>query len=348
MHDSPTESGQEGPQQGPASPCLSTWDTAYVSPRDRFSYFREGVCQAFCAFSPERPPDRDIKARVERFDLTRGSIGRVHTTTPHGVSRRRTDVASIPDEILSLGLQLTGGMEGQQGGRPFQQKTGDVCLFSANQVMDFNIDRDVAFSTVAVIFPRSVLVNFVEIDTSLPLTLQCIEPLKSCFLLMNERLKQASQEEMTHLRDATLSLLMAALIKDRDFLEDRCTQEPATQRGILQAICNFIAQDIANPDLSTAVVAGHFGISPRYLQKLFASDDMTFKGFVTNLRLERICADLLDAAFAHVPANDIAFRWGFRDITTFHRNFKLRFGDTPRQMRSLVTSNLPSRLRSVA
>ena len=110
----------------------------------------------------------------------------------------------------------------------------------------------------------------------------------------------------------------------------------------MSAIQSFIVMGIAKPHLVTGHVAARFGISPHYLQRLFASEGTTFKSTVTSLRLDRIRTDLLDSALVHVPTNDIAYRWGFRDITTFHRCFKSRFDDTPFQMRSFLASNFRS------
>ena len=339
MPDRSTRSGQDHAPRT-SDPALVTWDTAYVSPRDRFSYFREGICRSF---SPEKPQDSDVKARLEVFRMPHGHIGRLQTT-PIRFYRSQADIAKIPTDNLVLNLQLRGGLDGQRFGQPFSTKAGKIGLGSTVDVLDYEI-HDGGSDTLSLWFPPTALENCAKVGAPHPLSPACVESLRMFLLLINEQLRRASKEEMTHLFDATLSMLMAGLIKDRDFLEERCSEESAVRKGFLQTIQSFIVKEIANPHLSTGHAAARFGISPRYLQKLFASEGTTFKTSVTNARLDRIRADLLDVGLAHVPANDIAYRWGFRDITTFHRNFKSRFDDTPFQMRSFMASNQLRRIR---
>ena len=185
------------------------WDTSIVPQENRFAYFREGVCQAAFALTPEEPEDRLLDARMQRADLPRGFLSKVEIS-PHRALRTKADLSKIP------------------GRRPYRS--------------------DIACSSY----------------------------------------DSAPRMELASLFDAAISLLLAGLIRDEDFLEDSCAANGAVRVGLLQTIRQHIEKNIADPTLSTVRVAASFGISPRYIQKLFATAGMTFKHVVIDRRLDEI------------------------------------------------------------
>ncbi len=82
--------------------------------------------------------------------------------------------------------------------------------------------------------------------------------------------------------------------------------------------------------------AEHFGISARYVHKLFAASSTTFSSYVVAKRLEHIRSDLLSPACRNQPISNLAYRWGFNDLSSFNRAFKSRFGCSPSRFRAQV------------
>ncbi len=76
------------------------------------------------------------------------------------------------------------------------------------------------------------------------------------------------------------------------------------------------------------------GISTRYLSKLFESAGTSAGRFIWEQRLARIERDLGNATLADRSISDIAFGWGFNDMSHFSRAFRARFGDCPRSYRA--------------
>jgi AraC family transcriptional regulator, positive regulator of tynA and feaB len=113
--------------------------------------------------------------------------------------------------------------------------------------------------------------------------------------------------------------------------ETRIGQRQSIRRGLCAAIVKFIETNLADPLLSASSVAAHFGISIRYLHRVFEERDKSFGQFVLECRLLRCAGDL--AASADARVSDVAFRWGFRDISHFNRRFRQRFGFSPRKYR---------------
>jgi AraC-like DNA-binding protein len=107
----------------------------------------------------------------------------------------------------------------------------------------------------------------------------------------------------------------------------------AARAAHLHRICQTIETLLAEPDLTVGRVADEDGISPRYLQKLFASAGQSFSGYLRTRRLERCRLDLTSPMCAGLSISEICFRWGFNGSAHFSRAFKDQYGVSPREYR---------------
>jgi AraC-like DNA-binding protein len=98
----------------------------------------------------------------------------------------------------------------------------------------------------------------------------------------------------------------------------------------LNAVLGYIGAHFEEPDLTIADVAHQQGVSPRHLQRIMENAGMTFTERVTELRLLRALALLSERHGRERRIADIALQVGFSDISYFNRQFRNRFGDTPR------------------
>jgi transcriptional regulator GlxA family with amidase domain len=86
-------------------------------------------------------------------------------------------------------------------------------------------------------------------------------------------------------------------------------------------------------DLNAETVAGEFAMSLRALHQLFEPSGTSFHEQLTDARLRKAHALLLDASQTHLSTVAIGFAAGFRETSTFYRRFRLRYGVTPGEMR---------------
>ncbi len=107
----------------------------------------------------------------------------------------------------------------------------------------------------------------------------------------------------------------------------------AARAAHLHRICQTIETLLAEPDLTLGRVADEDGVSPRYLQKLFASAGQSFSGYLRTRRLERCRLDLTSPMCAGLSISEICFRWGFNGSAHFSRAFKDQYGMSPRDYR---------------
>jgi AraC-like DNA-binding protein len=94
---------------------------------------------------------------------------------------------------------------------------------------------------------------------------------------------------------------------------------------------NIKAYLVANlgADLPGSMVARHFGISERKLQRLFHDEGMTMSRWRRSQRLDRCARDLADPRQADRTLTAIATSRGFDDMSYFSRCFCRAFGASP-------------------
>ncbi|NVO14527.1 MAG: AraC family transcriptional regulator [Rhodoplanes sp.] len=138
--------------------------------------------------------------------------------------------------------------------------------------------------------------------------------------------------ELGRLVEAHLIDLIAFTARPNDDTRDRAAAR-AIPAARLAAMRDDVAANLSRMTLSAREVARRHGVSERYVQLLFEQSGTSFSRFVTAARLERAMAMLRDPGCAHLRVGDIAFAVGFADLTTFNRNFRHAYGDTPRAIR---------------
>jgi AraC-like DNA-binding protein len=90
---------------------------------------------------------------------------------------------------------------------------------------------------------------------------------------------------------------------------------------------------LSDQHLDGEMVAAAAGISVRYANSVLAEDGTSLTRLIQAKRLERCRMALEDEAQAHRTISEIAYAWGFSDMTHFGRRFRARFGLLPSDCR---------------
>jgi AraC-like DNA-binding protein len=101
----------------------------------------------------------------------------------------------------------------------------------------------------------------------------------------------------------------------------------------LRRIQTYIDAHVSEPDLSPKRIAAAHRMSLRYLYKLFSHAGCAVKKWIRERRLTRCAEALANPAQVHRNVTEIAYAWGFSDLSHFNRMFKRRFGVSPRSYR---------------
>lgn len=109
-----------------------------------------------------------------------------------------------------------------------------------------------------------------------------------------------------------------------------------SQQQLLKDIVDFISANTANPELTSQMVADHFGISLSYLNRYFKSYmDMSPTAFIDRERLT-LAARLV--AHTDLQIKEIVLRASYGDVNNFIRKFKKIYGVTPMQYRNQAST----------
>ena len=146
-------------------------------------------------------------------------------------------------------------------------------------------------------------------------------------------LHEAQRETLAPVEMVLPEFILAAILENA---EARILGGAAGRRAsMLDRVYQAIEQRLGDPELRLGDVADQFGVSQRYIQKLFETTGDTFGSYVKNRRLERCRDDMMNPHFSNRTISDILFHWGFNDSPSFSRAFRARYGLTPRDFRRL-------------
>jgi AraC-like DNA-binding protein len=118
----------------------------------------------------------------------------------------------------------------------------------------------------------------------------------------------------------------------------RAAQLSSTRTTKLLRLKSIIEGRLHDPELKPAAVSAAAGISVRYANALLAHEGTSLERYITFRRLVRCHQALMSTAHLSRTVGDIAFSFGFSDLSHFTRRYKAQFGCPPSEDRSkLVT-----------
>jgi AraC-like DNA-binding protein len=231
---------------------------------------------------------------------------------------------------------LAGEIGLEQAGRNCLARIGDIVTFDGALPARMSTGSESLHDIVALAIPAErlqTLPNLGRHSGSLRLLrAKTAGLLTGCLGLVAEHMSTGSKQELEPLQAACVALLDVA-VSHLDQIETP-RPENAADNAILRNILDYTNRNLADGALCPPEVAQRFGISVRYLHKLFAASGVTFSAYVAMRRLDHVRSELIASAAEPQSIAALAFKWGFQDISTFNKAFRKRFGCAPRQLRS--------------
>jgi AraC-like DNA-binding protein len=307
---------------------VATWSTDTVRAGESFSFWREVVCQTVLNVATEAPREgfhasisgRSFSAlRVAAFD-----------STSHDIVRSPQHTARFPEDNYLVSLQRRGQSRITQRGDPFPLDPGEIAIVDGQQ--PFRIAFPAPVSRVIAVIPRKTL------DTRAP-WLRNLPPRKiaACspyadltrrhLLQLASRQHSLVESEASLLTENLCNLLALASARDIPVAALR----PQLQ---IEALLAFCRQNLSDPELSPRAVAARLGISVRTLHLRFERLGETFGRWLLDNRLDACGKALRDPHQRAAGISEIAYRWGFNDLSHFNKAFRAHFGMTPREWRN--------------
>ncbi len=304
-----------------------------LHPRDRLAYWYDVACKVFVKHEcrVEKPPAFD--ATIHRAAL--GELGIVEVDSlglSYAAVTART-IANEEDDVFLLGLQLEGSATLIQDGREATLEPGDFALLDAQR--PFFTHYSAKWRRLFIKIPhRSLKARLAPSSqlTAHPVRhVSGIGGLTADFIRMiPDRIDQLRAREKAQIGEQLLDLVALALAAECG--KDRPALSSARATALLR-LRTEIERRLSDPSLDPSKAAAAAGISVRYANALLASDGTSLERLIVSRRLERCRLALEDPAQAHRAIGEIAYAWGFSDLSHFNRRFKAAFGSSPREHR---------------
>ncbi|MBO9498238.1 MAG: AraC family transcriptional regulator [Novosphingobium sp.] len=305
---------------------LEELSTAAVAPNDRLPYWN-GIAQMFAPIRVEALGDTPFEAHLYRRMLRDCEL-----LSPSSSPAR---IYSGPDHeqagVLNIQLQHRGRTTTHTGGRTALVEEGDFLLFDPTKPHWQTFEEH----TQAIV----VRVPLATVEERMPHLRGRVGIAMSgrsgAGALFSSFLRRA-WEELEHddagewidgMSDAIWPLLDMAYAPARPALEPNRRDE--RRRALFEAV----EAELTDPELDVHRLARRMGVSPRYVQMLFAELGTTPRAFIQNRRLE-LAARRLTREGGEVTVTDVAYDVGFNDLSSFCRAFRKRFETSPRNYRA--------------
>jgi AraC-like DNA-binding protein len=307
---------------------VDIWSTDATHARERFSYWRDAVCRAVFNISIEATPEH-FSARI----TSRGSGPlRFATSESSGyqIVRTRRDIDTAPADHYSVFTQVHGTSVITQGGESFPYNPKDICISDGRR--PFVADMPGAGCRAFAIIPREMIERRAPWLRHKPLRkLDAASP----FIDLAQRhiLELASGDGS--MSDTATSVLtenlcnLLALGSATDIETNRL--QPELQIEAMLAFCQLHLPDA---ELAPQHVADHLGISIRTLHSRFKQIGQTFGRWLRDKRLDACRTALRDQNQRALNISEIAYRWGFNDLSHFNKAFRARFDQSPGEWRN--------------
>ncbi|PJR65884.1 helix-turn-helix domain-containing protein [Raoultella sp. T31] len=310
---------------------MNIWSTDNVTPCEKFSYWREVLCQAYTALDP-------VVSSASGFSgtVTSGKLADVDVTSISSLAQRINrgydEIRRMPNEYYFLNLQICGQCLMQQGNNTALINPGEFSLVDSTRpyINDYLTDD---FKQLSFRIPQSLLKPLLLHPDAI-LTSK-FAPDGGIFTITIDFLKTIASTDLsyhgivqTKLMENLVSLVGLSLgINSRSY--DKVTQ--TYQEQLYISIKKYVRENLSDPELGPIKVANNFRISTRYLHKIFEQGAESFSRFLQNERLDKCASELKYIKSDSVST--IAFRAGFNDTSHFSKVFRQQFGQSPRDYR---------------
>jgi AraC family transcriptional regulator, positive regulator of tynA and feaB len=301
------------------------FSTEDVHPRERLSYWRDAMGIVPHEFASDAGPAFRGTVCSEMLDDVMLSD---FQCDPCEVKRNTRNIAHSDCDDFLLCSQLSGRAVFSQDDRQAVTERGAFVLLDPRR--PFGVSYQGRTRSVSLKIPRRALES--RLGAAAALTVQAMEThrplagLASGFLSMLPRRAAAVDGTVgVRLAEQVLDLIALAFSVEADQTAVLSSVR-ATALIRLKAAIEARLWDAA---LKPAAVAAAAGISVRYANDLLSQEGFSVERYILHRRLERCRRSLEDPTQACRMIGEIAFSWGFSDLSHFGRRFRAAYGLTP-------------------
>jgi AraC family transcriptional regulator, positive regulator of tynA and feaB len=279
-----------------------------------------------------------------RGSLRIGTVGAITVSDfdcdPCEVGRTARDLASCRSDDFMLMVQLAGRSILSQDGRDAVLEKGSIAFIDT--VRPCSAAHQTEIKCLAVTIPRRALESRLAnaaglVARAMPAHMPIAGLVSGFFSLLSQRVDDLASPAGAVIAEQAIDLIALAFSLE--------TKQGAVTLSSPRAITllrlkSVIEARLSETDLKPAAVAAQAGISVRYANALLAQEGYSLERFILHRRLERCRRALEDRRQTSRTIGEIAFAWGFSDLSHFWRRFRAAYGCAPGDYRRRVSDGL--------
>jgi AraC-like DNA-binding protein len=300
--------------------------TSGIEAPRRLDYWRDMISSTFVALDCDAPIRREFSGFLEVNALQDVRFSRVVSDAQH-VVRSRQRIRQSTDEFFLISVQCGGRGIVTQEDRVAVLGVGDFVLYDATRPYELHFDD--AFEQLVLRIPRHYLSRRIACPERLTAmafhAARGSSAVVSDFMLqVYRRLDQLEPACVAPMHQVLVDLVVTGLSGGQS------DELPTANRLLMhQRIKSFVELHLGESSLDCQRIAASFGISLRYLNKIFEDDELPLSEWIWSRRLEKARTALECSRATGQSITQIAYDWGFKDPAHFSRAFKARYGITP-------------------
>jgi AraC-like DNA-binding protein len=332
-----------------ATPPVKFVSTDGIKVSDRRDFWESNTAPVFGRLDVELRGTQAFHASFEYTTVADLIFSRLKSHVPHRVIRTGSSARQDSRAFVKAVLLTGGGSVLEQDGRTTTLRAGEWSIYDTAKPYSVTIpDRA---EMLLVLMPREkLLARTVDLQGLVARRFSGHRGLGKLIwgLISNtfDQIPDIQNRSGNDVADIVIQMTRLALM-------DFSGEHPAldSKAALRDRIKLYIANHLADPELTLAKLASVTSCTKRYLHMVFQAEGISISDYILKQRLERCRKDLLNPACAHRSITDIAYSWGFNNSNHFSRCFKQSFGASPRHLRSEFapwlagTSEEPLKLR---
>jgi AraC-like DNA-binding protein len=299
-----------------------------VHPRDRFDYWHSVACKEIVEHESFPVSRLQFEAEIEV-----GSVGPLDLVafqnSPLKVEHGQAHISRRSSEHLFLCQETSGLVSVEQEGRQITLSPGDMMLL--DPALPYSASFPFGSRTLVLKLPRRELQTRLGKTRSMVARLIQLGSTEDSLALSFTAGLPALAGQVRPVcgqlvANFMLDLVALSLAKAVEGTTPRVSSSKAM--AILQ-IRAAVKARLADPALDVQSIADAVGLSVRYANNILASQDTSIGRLILTERLERCRQALEDPVQSGRSVSEVAFGWGFSDLTHFGRCFKKAYGMSP-------------------
>ena len=311
---------------------LAQFTTDVVGQDQRVEFWRQFVCDHVADVDCWVDEPVDFSGRINTYSLGPMSLS-ILAANPHRVGRAKHRIARANNDYFLVIFQKEGSALFKQYGNESLLGKGDFVLYEPR--MPYAMTLCERFEHVTLRLPRDAMSGLKD-----ELSHVIGKPVRAHTLggeLVGQligsivgRIKRLPLDATFAYADSVVELIFRAIANE---VAGTSRRNRSGRVDTLARAKQYIRHKLDRDDLNLTAIARAVGVSPRHVNRLFQAEGSSTGQWIKRMRLERCAVALVDSESIATPVSQIAFNAGFSDISHFCKDFKRRYGLTPRQYR---------------